>query len=323
MTQTVRVYLFLSAKGGVGKSTLAVTAAAAIAARGGRAVVLDADFTGTSLADGLDLRAPRLRSGPTGLLELRPPDLGVLTLHETRQARDQRENAKECPYALPYLNDAILHPARGLSDECHLPTMAWTWDPLPEVRFLPSSPLRRDVDVALNWLYRRPRDRQPWEARVRSLVRALRLQDPRLTDVVIDLAPGIFGLTAAVLEGVAALPPQDDEVGVAWRVVPVLVMTEDRHDLRVAAPAFVPLLHKHRHALAVFNRSTTSLEPLRRRFTETLGIRADWVPDTRLPRMIGEVRDLGQLFRDGGGGPAKATCDVVAWALQMEHSYGL
>lgn len=41
-----------------------------------------------------------------------------------------------------------------------------------------------------------------------------------LTDVVIDLAPGIFGLTAAVLEGVAALPPQDDEVGVAWRVVP-------------------------------------------------------------------------------------------------------
>ncbi|HMV68036.1 MAG TPA: P-loop NTPase [Myxococcota bacterium] len=311
MSRTVNVHLFVSSKGGVGKSALAVAAAAAAGARGGRAVVLDADFTGTSLSDGLDLRAPDLEEGSGGRLLLRSPRRGWMTVEASRAARARRDAAGRAPFALPYLNDAILHHADGIDTECDVPTMAWRWDALPEVAFLPSSPLQRDVEVALDWLQRAPAERTPWELRVRSVLLVLLLQDEGVTDVMVDLAPGLFGLTAAVLRAAEGMSGG----GVDVRVVPVLVLTEDRHDLRLSAPAFVRLLDRFPRARAVFNRVTQPLPRLQRQLVASLGDRADEVPEPRWPRHVDVRDDLGRLFRDEADGLSRATCDVIADAL--------
>lgn len=55
------VYAFYSVKGGVGKSALAVAAALGFAQRGRPVAVIDADFMGTSLAEGLSLEGPEAR----------------------------------------------------------------------------------------------------------------------------------------------------------------------------------------------------------------------------------------------------------------------
>ena len=65
--QSITPHAFASAKGGVGKSTLAVACAKLIASEAGRRCVLvDADMTGTSLADGLKLCAPDVTAGRDG-----------------------------------------------------------------------------------------------------------------------------------------------------------------------------------------------------------------------------------------------------------------
>jgi MinD-like ATPase involved in chromosome partitioning or flagellar assembly len=58
--RAIRVHAFASAKGGVGKSSLAVGCARIVAEQSGVPVLIDADVTGSSLADGLALVAPRL-----------------------------------------------------------------------------------------------------------------------------------------------------------------------------------------------------------------------------------------------------------------------
>lgn len=56
--RTVSLHAFCSTKGGVGKSTLAVAWTELLRVDGRRCVLLDADLTGSSLADGLDLCSP-------------------------------------------------------------------------------------------------------------------------------------------------------------------------------------------------------------------------------------------------------------------------
>ena len=74
---SLRVHAFCSVKGGVGKSALAVASAEVMLDQGRRPLVLDADLTGTSLADGLRMEAPRLpKTG--GALELGPGRLGFM-----------------------------------------------------------------------------------------------------------------------------------------------------------------------------------------------------------------------------------------------------
>jgi hypothetical protein len=311
MTPTVHIHLMVSAKGGVGKTALSVAAAAGLAAWGRRVVLLDADFTGTSIADALDLTPPKLRSGPSGNLVLQAPTAGWLVEHE--QARRLRQMSARGPVGMPFLNDAVLHRAAGLANECHLPSMAWQWQG-SDIIMLPSSPLERDVGVALGWLAHRPED---WVPRFAALLRLLRLQIPDLTDIVIDLAPGIFGLTASVLECTELLPRTDAELGVTWRVVPVLVMTEDRHDLRVAAPAFAVLLDRFPHAIAVLNRATTSDTVIHERFRAAAGDQREWIPGDRLPRLVSRNdASLGRMFQEGGALDKVGVAQIL-WALRV------
>ena len=67
----VTLHVFCSAKGGVGKTSLAVEAASMFARDPNRrCVLIDSDFTGTSIADDLDLCAPKTRTRLDGTLEM-------------------------------------------------------------------------------------------------------------------------------------------------------------------------------------------------------------------------------------------------------------
>src|SRR5262245_62061647 len=68
----------MSGKGGVGKSAVAVNLAAALAVRGERVGLLDADLHGPSVAQMLGLRGQPLRAGTDGVLRPIPGPLGLV-----------------------------------------------------------------------------------------------------------------------------------------------------------------------------------------------------------------------------------------------------
>jgi ATP-binding protein involved in chromosome partitioning len=69
LARVERVLLVMSGKGGVGKSAVAVNLALALAARGGRVGILDADLNGPSVAKMLGLRGQPLRLDASGSLK--------------------------------------------------------------------------------------------------------------------------------------------------------------------------------------------------------------------------------------------------------------
>jgi ATP-binding protein involved in chromosome partitioning len=72
-----RVVVVMSGKGGVGKSAVAVNLAAALAERGERVGLLDADLHGPSVAKMLGLRGQPIRVGAGDALEPVPGPLGL------------------------------------------------------------------------------------------------------------------------------------------------------------------------------------------------------------------------------------------------------
>src|SRR5882724_3893643 len=150
------IHAFASAKGGVGKSSLAVAAAHRVAHSGRRAVVIDCDLTGSSLADGLSLRAPDLRKDAAGHLDLTAgPSLPYLSFEQTTNLVDKRMAVKEAadPCWVPFFNDALAFTADDPSTDCNIAAMTWRDDTDPNVQYLPSSSARGDIRLALSWLY--------------------------------------------------------------------------------------------------------------------------------------------------------------------------
>ena len=108
MTRKMAIHAFVSAKGGVGKSTLATSCALLNHAKGRHVAVFDLDLTGSSLGDGLPLQAPDLSCGTSGELDLRTNAPGLLlSRQETERRWRERRAAGSDARWLPYLNDCF------------------------------------------------------------------------------------------------------------------------------------------------------------------------------------------------------------------------
>lgn len=307
--RTITLHVFCSAKGGVGKSTLAVTTARLLANDGRTCVVLDADLTGTSLADGLRLRAPEVARGPDGNLNFDAPPTGRhLTRADTIAQRNARKDMEweGHPPAPPFLNDILIY-QKGDDSECQVEALLWRHeDPDDRVLYLPSSPFQTEISIALGWLYRE----QPfaWLSRLMWLLEGMSEQMKTLSDVVIDLPPGLFGFAHEALVLLSNLAtstpfpsgfPTWNQGGVIWKGKPLLVSTPDRNDLILALEYLVGHRAQLPHLEIVLNRYGSSRESelrevVREYFGETLGV------ENLLPtKRIDELGPLREVFSQG------------------------
>jgi hypothetical protein len=283
--RAIRLHAFFSVKGGVGKSTLATVCAKIQAAKGRVPVLIDCDLTGTSIADGLRLRAPKVALHPDGSIDLEAAPTGepcysVVESWRLRAARRARlqtdEKPQDQPQPPPYLNDALNHvfvtetPAR-------VDALLWLQEREDGVLYLPSSSAHGDVVQSIEWLYGEPFD---WARSLVLTLDHLAQQMPALTDVVLDLPPGIWGLShetlvlMSVLFHGTPLPadyPPWHAGPVRWLPNPFMVMTRDPND-------FVPALeYVARHTFKIptlkpiVNRVNEGLAELRGVARERLG----------------------------------------------------
>lgn len=305
----LHVWVLCSVKGGVGKSTLAVGLSQVLSATGGRPLVVDGDLTGTSLADGLDLCAPRSMRTAAGALDLSAPPTGAwMSRGETLAARDARGLATdgEAPPP-PFFNDVLGYRGAYPEQECFIASAVWRSDPDDGVAYLPSSSLPRDVGQALAWLpVTEPLG--PWTRRFAWILASVAEQMPETTHVVIDLSPGLFRFATEVLSlcahihGHRPLPtgfPSLDS-GQRLDVRAFLVTGADRSDLFAAMEAFVALRQQLPTVVPVVNRRTEApelvRERLRRRFEHTgfAGLRLE---DSLV--WVDEHATMARLFKQG------------------------
>jgi hypothetical protein len=287
------VYAFCSVRGGVGKSTLASVAAALLGAKG-RTAVLDLDFTGTSLADGLGLSPPDLDPLEDGRLDMvqasgrppLPPDR-VYALWRKRAGED-------APWGrhLPYLNDALVPKHAGPT---HLATIAWSKPGHPGVAWFPSSPTPRDVEAGVGWLYSES-NREAWQARFRELLGRLPQDLPGLAYVVLDLPTGLWGFAHYALRTLAGNNGPAD----AWRPHPYLVFTPDTNDRRQALDRYPRAYRILPEMRLLLNRNTMSLTEVQRLIQVE---NQDDFGMAGLERMVLEVGEhpstLGRVFLGG------------------------
>lgn len=298
----VHLHAFVSVKGGVGKSALAVAAALALEERGRCALVVDADLTGTSLADGLALEAPDLKS-TEGLLDLLESAPGFLDRTETLARRDARNRAPAAPgepTQVPFLNDLLLADGPPYP---RLDTLAWRHEARHELRIVPSSPLRPDVANALTWLYDESQQ-SAWIVRLADLLAAT-ASSSDVTDIILDLPPGLFGFARKVLALMAHLS-QDAEgwpealpdlPGQAhWTVNPVLVTTADRNDLFCAMEAYFGLSRELPELRPIVNRTGLARSEVARAIEERFSTPR---MDRAFDLVSSHASSLGRLFRTG------------------------
>jgi hypothetical protein len=167
-------------------------------------LLVDADLTGTSLADGLALCAPKVPTREDGSMDLEAAPTGERwTRDETKRLRNRRKGAALGPPPPPFLNDALTYEAKSSERDCRVDAMLWTHEQTDNVLYLPSSPLRQDVETSAAWIH----GDEPfqWVRRLAWILDALLSQRPDVTDIVVDLPPGIVGFTHEVLVLLAAL----------------------------------------------------------------------------------------------------------------------
>ena len=294
-----QLHVFFSAKGGVGKSTLALACARIAARREGSAALLDLDFTGTSLADGLRLQAPDLPMAQDGALDLHSSgDVGLLSPGETRRRRWRRLGASRPARFLPYLNDAFTQDADGLRPEL----LAWRAEPDDGVCYFPSSALAPDIQRVVEMNFYQP-DPLHWPARLNLVLHRLAERLPHVHTFVVDLPPGIFGFTYAALSLFARLQPGAqlpeelllDSAARQWRVRAYLVTSPDHSDLLSALSH--PILYRNqlRTLIPLVNRATRReglRQWIRQQLPPTLNL------DRRLQFVDEEPLLLGRVFQD-------------------------
>lgn len=314
------VHAFCSVKGGVGKSTLAVVCARLLAARGRTPVLLDCDLTGTSLADGLALRAPRVALRDDGTMDLDAvASRSALTVEETRQLRAARSDAGGPALPPPYLND-LLDRDRSV----HIGALLWRHEPDDGVRYLPSSSIHHDVVRSLRWFAAEPFD---WAQRLAWLLDDLARQTPELTDIIVDLPPGVWGFaheTLVLLSTLALGSPLPDGFPAwhagpfSWRTNPLLVTGGDRNDLLPA----LEYLGRHRRQLPtlqpVVNRAAEGIEVIRARASALLGPGLRSLALENMLQAVPELSALATMFKDDGGAPLEDATRGLAAALRLE-----
>lgn len=315
-SRTITIHAFCSVKGGVGKSTLAVASAKMLAKQGRRPALLDCDLSGTSLADGLRLRAPRVKTLSDGSIDLGAAPTGELAdVEETRRLRGQRaaQSVGARPHPPPYLNDLLAE-----ERELHVEAFCWQHEREDGVLYLPSSSIRREIIQSLEWFYGDPFS---WAKRLTWKLDDFAHQMPALTDVVIDLPPGVWGFAHEALTVLSALMrsrplpdgfPEWQQGSVRWKANPVLVLTGDMNDLLPAMEyvgehiASLPTLQP------VVNRATEGIEVIRARAKELLG---PIISGMRLEQKlvsVAESRGLARLFKDGDVSVDQAAQDLDA-----------
>ncbi len=309
------LHVFCSVKGGVGKSTLAIVTAKLLALRGRHPVVVDADMLGSSLADGLALRAPVVGTLAAGGLDLGAASTGKWhSVEETRAQRhrrlrwlEQQEESRAAfvPPPPPFLNDALSYAPE--QRECEVASLLWRHERDDGVWYLPSSPLRVDATRAAPFAVAPPGEFH-WVRRLAWVLDGLLDQRPDLTDVVLDLPPGNWGfaheilvLTAALGAG-TSLPEGYPAWGSKrrWMVNPFIVTSRDRSDRVLALDYFLYAKGRVPQLRPLCNRLHEGLHQFRQQ------VKADLPPALRSLGIENEIasvpelpRSLGRSFVDG------------------------
>lgn len=320
------LHVFASVKGGVGKSTLAVTCARLLAARGRPCVVLDMDFTGTSLADGLDLCAPAVDGNPGVRIDQGgPPEGRLLSVDETRRRRDRRrdDDREGVQRYLPYLND-LMTLFDPIAPDYPIDWFLWRSEPDDGVLYMPSSPLRVDVSVARNWLHYE--EKGAYIQHVAWMIDRLLRLHTEVRDVVIDLPPGttgfsrdIFALASTLDLRKPAVEGYPDWSGTAWGVRAFLVTSEDRNDYRPALDYLAQIAGTLPSLVVLFNRADQSMERLRALVKEHFRDAGDFGFETKARRLPNDPYALGRIFREPGVRDLQgATGREVEEALALE-----
>lgn len=308
--RNVHFHAFCSVKGGVGKSTLAVATAKLLAARGRVPVLIDTDLTGSSLADGLALCAPKMVKCEDGSMDLDAPPTGEhLSRDETVRLRNARKWAEfEEPPAPPFLNDALLYQVPVRRRECRVDAMLWSHERPDGVLYLPSSPLRKDVEDGSMLL--RGEEHFQWVRRFAWVLEGLLAQRSDITDILIDLPPNMVGFThetIGYLDPLAARDPMPEDfpdlnaAGIETSIRVFLITTPDWSALLptieyvAAAVNFYPSLLVQ----PIVNRTSfTSLQDIRHALREREldpALRALGLED-RL-KAVDQGSALGEIFR--------------------------
>ncbi len=303
-TQTI--YAFCSAKGGVGKSSLSVACAKLLAAEGRTCVLIDADLTGTSLADGLRLCAPQVTLRDNGTVNLNAPPTGYLDRAATLELRRARAafSWTTVPPPPAFLNDALTHDCGDATTlqykECEIATVLWQHEQDDGVLYVPSSPLDRDVGIALGWLYYE--ERHAWIRRMSWLIEGMRKQIPGLMDVVIDLPPGLFGFADEMLTLLSHLgsgealpvgyPPTWNTPDGHWKTRPFLVMTSDRNDVAAGCAYYVRRRKDFPALVPLINRCSEGIESIVASARELFGV----MLTPEMFEQVGEIREMQQIF---------------------------
>ena len=305
MNKKITLHVFCSVKGGVGKSTLATTCAKLLAANRRVPLLIDADLSGTSLADGLRLCAPKTALHPDGTVDVEAAATGeFFTRAEVTQLRRLRRDnpLKGLPPA--YLNDA-LRPYQETrlkyEGEVHVDALLWRHETDDGVWYLPSSALRHDLAESLRWF---SLDVFDWMGAMTVLLDTLSSQRPDLTDVVIDVPPGLFGFGEEMLalasmlmrDGLPAGYPDWKTGPVVWDARAFLVTTPDANDVLPVYEYMAMNLIKLLRATILLNKSTTvPPQP-----EEILGPMLGALIDTkRIEQVPFLPHTLGRIFVDG------------------------
>lgn len=330
--RTIRLHTFCSVKGGVGKSTLATACAKILAARGRVPVLVDCDLTGTSLADGLRLRAPAVTLLEDGSIDLEAPPTGeLLTVEQTRALRAQRRDAlrrdaqtwKDRPHPPPYLNDPLNY-AFLTKQPARVDALLWRHERDDGVLYLPSSSTHDDVIQSVEWFFGQPFD---WARSFAWTLDGLAQQVPALSDVVVDLPPGIWGFPHETLVLVSTLlheePMPDDyppwHAGpIRWAPNPFLVTSRDPNDIVPALEyvarqrARVPILKP------IVNRDTEGLKALRSMARARVGPLLEAAGLHETLERVAEISSLARLFWDGDA-PVDEALREVRKTLRLEE----
>lgn len=313
---TTHLHAFASTKGGVGKSTLAVLLAELLADAGREPVVIDLDFTGTSLADGLHLRAPVVPQRPEGQLTLNAEPLfkwhSVIESQKRRDFRQYRGGKYDEPTWCVFFNDIYF-----TKEPVRLDSLWWAREDREDIRFYPTSSTGTDLSAGA-LLTLKHSSRHAIQKRLAEILYQFVREIPTVTDIILDLPPGYFGLAWQVLTLFIRLsrnrplprywPPLRE---VSWDVHPYLVMTEDRNDLYLSIENYLrlqqefenpkvvrPLINRMRGSIAGVQQTVRKrYEHIRPKDEHYRSPGFDFDEDALIP--ISEDNAIHQIFKRG------------------------
>ncbi len=319
--RVIRLHLFCSVKGGVGKSTLAIAAAKLLAHLGRKPAFLDCDLSGTSIADGLDLCGPdmTLVEGRAFVDLLAEPTGRYLSEEDTREKRRERKvrkaedgYEKDYPYPPGYLNDALRYAdavRRRTDDWPKAPrtdALIWRHKNDDGVLYFPSSSVLEDVQGSMGWFLENPYD---FEYALMVTIDALIEHRTEITDIVLDLPPGLYGFPHEVLMLATNLQlreqfvegfPQWVDGPVDWQLNPFMVTSQDPNDF-IPALEYVMRCHEELPSMiAIVNKRKESLNAIKALARARLGsLWADsGIEETKL-KDVGHHNALEDIFRKG------------------------